>query len=608
MLDVYRMIGGSPPLGSSASDSDIQQSVIPALNQAFRSGRLVFTQESGGGGGGGSTGGGDAVSLLSQRFTKGDSPSTSPRSGSSGGSSSDSPGRGSGGSTPKSTPDTTDKDQPPTCSISIVSIKPDLDDPLSSEYKGGGKEIFVKSLGSNKVKFQYEVKEHTQTVTMWIEYDPGNAVHSSFYGGYAGKGVAPPKVAKLVMGESRDPGKHVAEWDGRDDTDDHRILLEGTYKVKIEGVDSHGKKTDETTIKMPRVGAFNYGIFYFGENKTKKETDNATARQKSLTDGTAYTSTAKYDDNGANALSAWQDCGVAYWSGHANAHTIFFESVAGANVVPKPGDKTFLTDLDFPKKSPSDLSNSSSLRGQDPACFRDLLLLVLNGCNTANFTQTLQERLKSISKQLFPGPIDGKHGPKTTAALKFWQEWEGIGLANGQKNPETLSVMKIDPSLSEEDQTKAVQTKLKTLSKSYDPGTVDGKMGQHTQDAIAAYQAEHNISPSGLPDWDTLRSLRLEGGEGDGGHVATDFGQECLNRGLNIVVGFQHKVSFRSAEKWGIAYWDQLATGVGIEDAAAAAKSLVGVPLNKDLDYLVRGREGVDTNCTVHPARYGRDL
>ena len=68
------------------------------------------------------------------------------------------------------------------------------------------------------------------------------------------------------------------------------------------------------------------------------------------------------------------------------------------------------------------------------------------------------------------------------------------------------------------------------------------------------------------------------------------------------------KISFSVAEKWHINFWNQVAGGSGIDDAATEAKSMCGRKCAKELEYNLKTRTGVDKNATLHPARHGRDI
>jgi len=450
------------------------------------------------------------------------------------------------------------------------------------------------------------------SVTLWIEFDPGNKVHSDFYKTYEGDGVISPRVVLVVSGETKQPGIYEALWDGRDQTSDHRILLAGTYKVRIQGLHDV-VRVDQVTIKIKPPFAHNYGIHY-PRNTSKKEVGHAEVKQQALKDGTAFLSDSSCS---TPALKAWKfirNAAIGVVAGHSGPSALHFypeENRPGKAVAFKRKKGSVILSRDKPHPPPAvpkaDIDNSVFLPEEPRNALRDVFLMVLAGCRAGNEVWLIQVRLKQLSEAFDPSGVDGKHGPKTTKALAKWQAWEHVEPVDGTKNPATLARLRVDPALDEGEQTEQVQQKLTEISIRYNPGEADGVWGSRTEAAITHYQRDHNppLELTSLPDSPTLKHL----------HPIGSFGGEVRNiaeaftiLGANLVVGFIKTVSFKGAEKWHMNFWDNVATGLGVTDAAETARMGCGVQMRKELDYKVYNYSLVDKNSTVHPARHGRDM
>lgn len=496
------------------------------------------------------------------------------------------------------------------CAIRILSIR-EKDNEVGPDFAGGTSEVFVKAL-TEPLVIKYETRACSMSVTLWIEFDQGNSVHAKFYGTYDGNGVIGTRLVTLVSDEGQAPGIHEATWDGRDVTTDHRILLEGSYKIRIQG--SHAViLRDETTIKFAQPMTANFGIHY-RDNTTKKEVERARDAQKSLSDGTAYSSDASCTDPALVAWGQLTSCAIGVVSGHSNPFLLAFYPEESTKAKAAKYDKKKASYIlasrrpDPPPKDPkADIDNSVFLPEEPRTSLRDVMLIVLAGCRAGNEVLLAQLRLAQLAKDFDPGRIDGKHGPKTTNALRAWQKWEHIDPADGTKNVPTVQKLGIDPSLDERDQIRRLQTSLKDFSSRYDPGKVDSDWGPKTEAALLNYQHDHSppLDETGLPDRGTIEHLRAsELTSGEARNIAEAF----VDMGCNISVAFVKKVSFQGAEKWHINFWDLASQGSGIDDAAAQARSMCGARHLKELQYSFYVRSGVDRNSTLHPARYGRDL
>ena len=492
------------------------------------------------------------------------------------------------------------------CAIKILSIK----EPGGDEYKDCKISIHIKSLNKS-LHIKYEVKVCTMKVTLWIESDPANKVHSAFYKTYEGKGVTGKRVVVVLQGETKAPGTYEVVWDGRDKTQDHRILLDGTYTVRIQGL-HEATRNDKTTIKFQPPFACNYGIYYHKRRhhlqSSKKEVMHARDKQKRLKDGSGFDSDSSVVEPALFAWNMMRVSAVVAVGLHSSPFSLIFypeESTSGKQAYYKRDKRSVISTYD-PGKG-LDHDNSVFLSSERADALRDVFLMIMAGCLTGNETFAVQGRLKAHAKRIDPRWVDGKHGPITTAALKQWQKWERIQPDDGTKNPATLVALKIDPTLNEKEQTREVQKKLKSFSKRYNPGKEDGIWGDKTETALTHYQEDHapELDVNSLPDKKTLKHLKLDGSAGAEERGLVD---AFLKRGCNIVLGFRRKISFSVAEKWHINFWDQAAGGSGIDDAATEAKTMCGKKYFKQLEYNLKTRTGVDKNSTLHPARHGRDI
>ncbi len=492
------------------------------------------------------------------------------------------------------------------CAIKILSIK----EPGGFEYKDCKNEIHIKSLGK-PLHISYEVKVCTMKVTLWIEYDPANKVHSAFYKSYEGKGVTGKRVVVVLQGETKSPGIYKVVWDGRDKTQDHRILLDGTYTVRVQGL-HEATRDDKTTIKFQPPFACNYGIHYHKSgndlHSSKNEIEHARDKQKRLKDGTALNSESSVTDPALLSWNMMRVSAVIVAELHSNPFLMSFhseKSTAAKRAYYTKSKKSVISSFNPGKGIDND--NSVLLSSEPTDALRDVFLMVMSGCRTGNETLAVQGRLKAHAKRIDPRWVDGKHGPITTAALKKWQKWERIQPDDGTKNPATLVALKIDPALNEKKQTREVQKKLKSFSKRYNPGKFDGIWGDKTEKALTNYQEDHTpeLDVNSLPDKKTLKHLKLDGSKGA---MEPSLVEAFVKRGCNIVFGFKRKVSFVGAEKWLINFWNQAAGGSGIDDAATEAKTMCGKKYFKELEFNLKSRTGVDKNSTLHPARHGRDI
>lgn len=489
------------------------------------------------------------------------------------------------------------------CAIEIISIVDPLAD--EDEFKNSENEILVKTF-NDELRITYEVKACTMQVTLWIEYDAANTVHSNFYDKYDGNGVVGRRIVVLLEGENKVPGRHHIIWDCRDITNDHRILLAGTYKVRIQGLHEITLNS-QTNITVSHPPANNFGIHYHKGShleSTKEEVDNATDKQQQLHDGTSYGSSAQFDCIAAGIWNEIITSAIVSTSTHSNPFALIFypeESVPGRRARYDEDKRSFIS-----LESANSDDKHIGIRGASNS-LRDMFLAILAGCRSGNDTYGIQDRLRLLSRSFNPGRADGDFGKKTKEALKQWQIWEDLEPKDGSFTTETLNALNVDSSLQGDELNTEIQKKLKNYSKRYFPGKRDGKWGRKTETALTHYQEDHSppLEVNSLPDTKTLRHLSLDSSEGG---TDVNMVEAFSKRGCNIVLGFKKSVTFGAAEKWHIHFWNILAEGTGIDHAATDAIIECGSRYYEELDYTLVTRDGVDKNETLHPARFGKDI
>lgn len=109
-------------------------------------------------------------------------------------------------------------------------------------------------------------------------------------------------------------------------------------------------------------------------------------------------------------------------------------------------------------------------------------------------THSLVRRVQSAltKKGYDPGPIDGQIGRRTSLAIEAFQKDQGLH-ADGELSPALLRL------LTTPDLPGAVQLVQDALSRiGYDVGSIDGRMGPGTKQAIQAFQKDRLLEPDGL--------------------------------------------------------------------------------------------------------------
>jgi peptidoglycan hydrolase-like protein with peptidoglycan-binding domain len=126
--------------------------------------------------------------------------------------------------------------------------------------------------------------------------------------------------------------------------------------------------------------------------------------------------------------------------------------------------------------------------------------------------QALQRRLAARGAP--PGPIDGRYGPLTTAAVKRFQAEHGLQV-DGITGPQTLAALAapvpvLFPSAGQRQPhgsptVRTLQRRLAAVGAA--PGPLDGRYGPLTTRAVERFQATHGLRVDGIVGARTWRAL-----------------------------------------------------------------------------------------------------
>ncbi|MCB2166023.1 MAG: peptidoglycan-binding protein [Deltaproteobacteria bacterium] len=113
--------------------------------------------------------------------------------------------------------------------------------------------------------------------------------------------------------------------------------------------------------------------------------------------------------------------------------------------------------------------------------------------NTYSTHSLLKRTQRALAQRGYnPGVADGQMGAKTRQAIQRFQQQQGI-IVDGKPSPELLALLDATENLPG---IQLAQASLKTLG--YDPGPVDGQMGQKTITALRAYQTDCGLPADGV--------------------------------------------------------------------------------------------------------------
>jgi peptidoglycan DL-endopeptidase LytE len=121
-----------------------------------------------------------------------------------------------------------------------------------------------------------------------------------------------------------------------------------------------------------------------------------------------------------------------------------------------------------------------------------------------------QRQLKTLGFN--PGAVDGHFGSQTAAALRAYQQAYRLPETGKLDEvtlrsllPEQVSTSPAPIDFSDRKLISRAQIQLRTLG--FDPGAVDGELGQQTEAALQAYQHAYRLPETGRLDEATVRSL-----------------------------------------------------------------------------------------------------
>ena len=127
--------------------------------------------------------------------------------------------------------------------------------------------------------------------------------------------------------------------------------------------------------------------------------------------------------------------------------------------------------------------------------------------NTYSSYSLLKRTQRALAQRGYnPGVADGQMGTKTRKAIERFQQQQGI-VVDGKPSPALLALLgatENPPGI------QLAQASLKVLG--YDPGPVDGQMGQKTADALRAYQKACGLPSDGVLSAELLCHLASAAG------------------------------------------------------------------------------------------------
>lgn len=136
--------------------------------------------------------------------------------------------------------------------------------------------------------------------------------------------------------------------------------------------------------------------------------------------------------------------------------------------------------------------------------------------NTYSSHSLLKRTQRALAQRGYnPGVADGQMGTKTRTAIQRFQQQQGI-VVDGQPSPALLTLL---GATENPPGVELAQASLKVLG--YDPGPVDGQMGQKTADALRAYQKACGLPSDGVLSAELLCHLAGAAGPLPVGHAST---------------------------------------------------------------------------------------
>lgn len=474
------------------------------------------------------------------------------------------------------------------------------------------------------VKVHYTLRGRVTKVRIAVAHDPDSELHRRFYGEY--RELAPGEVVVLYDGPQL-PGSHELKWDGRDGTKDRRILLAGTYTLRVVLDTELGSREVQTVIHIAAPRAWNYALDTAKPVVRRNRQNGSTERgvikesslveashayqaQRALSDGTHFRGELTSTAAAREALGFMRRAAVSYFGAHSHPMGLVFENAVD-------GSQTSWLGLVMMGGEHSPITiDTVSLKELPPDAFRDVFLVVLGGCRAGNVAFAPQQILLTTSRRVDPGTTSGHKDASTNKAIQRYRQL--VGLPTGTDIDESLLAslgVTATPPYDAKTAVRTVQVALSVLSTLLVPDTdpkeaakgrnvASGIWGGASQLAMITYQGKVGLNPTGFPDAATLTRMGL----GPETPIKENVAQTLVDKGAEIVVAFEDFTNFDPMERWSETFWQLLSGGATIKEAIAqASRAAQAVP--HDFTHVARvfARDVTAAEqATLLPARYGR--
>jgi peptidoglycan hydrolase-like protein with peptidoglycan-binding domain len=177
-------------------------------------------------------------------------------------------------------------------------------------------------------------------------------------------------------------------------------------------------------------------------------------------------------------------------------------------------------------KSSTTHTSSSTTHTSSSTTHAVVMLALGSGYYTphgARSVRVLQRRLRSAG--FSPGPIDGRYGPLTQAAVESFQASRRLPI-DGIAGPVTLTALQTTyhslypgAGYTISGGSSAVRVMQRRLARAgFSPGPIDGRYGPLTAHAVARYQTAHRLPANGIADPVTLTTLTQHSGRPTSSH------------------------------------------------------------------------------------------